>query len=159
MNIHDLSTDERARALVALSSRWNEMVDALTGIPGFGDEMIRSTLNATLGSYAHPLLDRDHLDDLLIALREASSHRDTYNTYGFLPDHIDEKFGPHYSAEDVEQALDDDINAALFPLLTAFTIPCTECKRTRWDVTTWEAPKPNNGLRCDDHRLVLAVSA
>ena len=151
MNIHDLSTDERARALVALTGRWNELVDALTGIPGFTDRDIDTTLTAVLASFAHPLIGQQHLDDALHALRQAILARAAYTYDGSLPPHLEER--PFPSVEAVWEALDDDVNHPLFQLLTATSMPCVECRRTGWDVTYWQ-PAVTGSPRCADHRIV-----
>lgn len=153
MNINDLSTEDRATALVVWASRWDEFADSLSCDPFFDDHRILAVLTAAAGMFAHPLLTAaDTLTELMFALRSAVNARDVYSTAGFLPDHIDEQIGDTYNRSQVEDLLDDDVDSALFPLLTGSTMPCWECKRTKSHVSRWQPA--TSGRRCEDHRLI-----
>jgi hypothetical protein len=152
--IEDLSVEDRATALVCWASRWDDIHAQLSSGPGrMTDDIAEAALVAAVVPLAHPLLGRDTLYDLIRDLRDAVSQQSAYQHGGWYPEDWDEKYG-RVTDEQAEQMLEDDINAALWPLLSAQSFSCHECKRVRPDVTTWQPVV--YGLRCDDHRLLLA---
>lgn len=154
--IEDLAVEDRAKALVCWASRWDDVHAQLSSGPGrMSDDIAEAALVAAVAPLAHPLLDRSTIHDLIRDLRDAVSQQSAYELGGFYPEAWDEKYG-RVGAEQAEQMLEDDINLALWPLLSAQSMSCHECRRVRADVTTWQPVV--HALRCDDHRLILASS-
>lgn len=154
--IEDLSVEDRATALVCWASRWDDIYQQLTSGPGhMSDQLADEALIAAVTPLAHPLLGRDHIDGLIRDLLAAINQKALYDLGSFLPEGWEEKYG-RLDFERATEMLEDDINGALWPLLTAQTLSCSECRRLRPDVTTWNPVV--YGLRCTDHRLLLADS-
>lgn len=157
--LEDFEVEDRARALVCFAARWDELHATLTG-SGYGWMTNDRADDALIGAvlpYVHPLLtaDRANLADLFGTLRQSVADRDAYQTFGVLPAHLESEFGDTYDRSRADEALDNDIDLALWPLLSAQALSCAECRRVRQDVTAWEPCEPQSG-RCRTHRLVLA---
>lgn len=157
--LQDLNVEARTRSLVCWANRWDEVLSVLTG-GGHGhlpDDQAEASLVQSISHFAHPLLDAATLRDLALALRDACNARTNYELYGYLPEHLDGRFPDGAHAEDIDTALDNDVDLALWPLLTGLSTvhACTECIRLRQDVTTWAATEQGSS-RCGLHRLVLA---
>jgi hypothetical protein len=159
VTLEDFDLDDRAKALVGWASRWDEIHAQLTsgGYHPMHDAFAEASLVAAITPFAHPLLDSGTVTELIRDLRDAVNQKLTYETYGFLPDGWDEKYGPTYDSASVEDDLDKDINLSLWPLLTGLSTTCHECVRTRLDVTTWKPPVIAS--RCEGHRLLVAPVA
>lgn len=152
--LEDLDAEDRAHALVCWASRWDDIYQQLTSGPGrMTDEIADSALVGAVTPLAHPLIGRDHIDGLIRDLLAAINQKALYDLGGFLPEGWEEKYG-RLNDEQATTMLEEDINLALWPLLTAQTFSCSECRRLRPDVTTWNPVV--YALRCSDHRLQLA---
>lgn len=154
----DLNIEDRARALVAWASRYDDILTVLTSDRrGYmsADRAVDS-LAATAATFAHPLLSASTVNDLFRDLRDACSAKQAWDELGVLPMHLEDRFTGGGYTEAIEEALEQDINDALWPLLTGLSTAhvCRECQRTRPDVTDWQPM--TIGSRCDTHRLVLA---
>jgi hypothetical protein len=157
---------DRASALRCWASRWDAMIDLFDGTyqrDSLTPHDAQDVLVAAAAAWAHPMLDRGTLRELMRDLRDVVGAYDRYLTYGILPDTLEEHpsnlHGDGMSDEMACELMESDIDQALFPLLTALPMPCTECRRTRGDVTTWSGPKPGLGMRCEQHRLIIERAA
>lgn len=158
LTVEDFDLEDRARALTCFATRHAEMHQTLTGA-GHGwltnDRADQALLNM-IRPYVHPLLtgDLNNLNELWQALLQAVEARDTYETYGVLPDTVADLFPDEYPQERVEELLQQDVDQALAPLLFAQSSFCDECRRVKCDVIYWKPAV--YGLRCEQHRLILA---
>jgi hypothetical protein len=152
-----LDISDRAVTLVAFARTYTQMIDGLSAYHQMSEKVAQDRLNQSIAVHAHPLLDTGTVAELFAELRTAIGAQDNWNTYGYLPDHLDGVFPDGSSTEAIEQALQTDIDLALFPLLTGLSTvhACTECQRVKYDVTTWNAVE-RGSRRCSAHRLVLA---
>lgn len=154
----DFGLADRKTALLCWAERHDQIRDSLSAGPNWMYEHDAETsILAAVRPLAHPLLDDETVSDLFHTLRVCVSHKITFEQDGLagLPDEFDDLFpGSAYDPELVEQVLDSNINHALWPLLTASTMFCTECARTKPDVLDWQPPV--HGLRCAVHVVVLA---
>lgn len=156
----DFGLADRRTALLCWAERWGEINDSLTaGNNWLYQPSAEQTMLAAIRPLAHPLLDDQTVADLFEVLRVNVSHKVTFELDGLagLPDEFSELFpGSAYDPEVVMGVIEDNINLALWPLLTAQSLHCTECARTRSDVLDWKPPA--YGLRCEQHLVVLAGS-
>jgi hypothetical protein len=159
---------DRATALRCWASRWDAMIgvfddDTTIRHDGVTEQDAQDMLVAAAAAWAHPMLDRGTLRELMRDLRDVVGAYDRYLSGGWLPDTLEDHpsnlCGDGMSDEMACELMESDIDQALFPLLTALPMPCTECRRTRGDVTTWSGPKPGFGMRCEQHRLIIERAA
>lgn len=153
-----LDLERKATCLLKIAQEWNGLVEALTCGPDWMDDReAQAALLAMTYPFIHDSI-RDNCLDLLNDLVVASTNHDRYmNRDGGLPEHIAEKY--ELSIEECQAALQQDVDDALFPLLTGRTTAdvCVECRRVRSQVWMWRVA--TDMRRCDMHPLPMVGAA